>query len=58
MIETLVSIINQILLQNQQWPRKKKNGKREVQKLESAEDKRKFFGKIKSIFDNFLKVLF
>ena len=38
--------------------KEKKNGKRQVQKLESAEDKRNFFGKIKIIFDNFLKVLF
>ena len=29
----------------------------EVQKFENLKDKRIFFGKIKSIFDNFLKVL-
>ena len=32
--------------------------KREVQNFEYLEDKRSVFGKIKSIFDNFLKVLF
>ena len=31
-----------------QWPRKK-HRKREVQKFENLEDKRSFFGKIKSI---------
>ena len=33
-------------------------GKSEVQKFENVEDKRSFFGKIKSIFDNLLKVFF
>ena len=37
-----------------QWPRKK-HRKREVQKFENLEDKRSFFGKIKSISDNFYK---
>ena len=36
----------------------KKEGKSEVQNFENVEVKRSFFGKIKSIFDNFLKVLF
>ena len=37
---------------------RKKEGKNKVQKFENVEDKRSFFGKIKSIFGNFLKVLF
>ena len=32
--------------------------KGEVQKSENVEDKRSIFGKVKRIFDNFLKVLF
>ena len=36
----------------------KKEGKSEVQKFENVEDERSFFGKIKSVSDNFLKVLF
>ena len=35
-----------------------KERKREVQKFENLEDKRKSFGTIKSIFDNFSKVIF
>ena len=37
---------------------KKKEEKSEAQKFDNLEDKRIFFVKIKSIFDNFLKVLF
>lgn len=36
----------------------KKRGRRKYQKLESLEDKRRLFGKIISIFDDFLRVLF
>ena len=36
----------------------KKERKSDVQKFDNLEDKRIFFGKTKSIFDNFLKVLF
>ena len=35
-----------------------KEGKSEVQKFHSLENKIIFLGKTKSIFDNFLKVLF
>ena len=34
--------------------RKEKRGKSEVQKFDDLEDKRIFFSKTKSIFDNFL----
>ena len=37
--------------------KKGKEGKREVQKFENLEDKRIFFSTMKSIFDNFLKVI-
>ena len=58
MIETLVLSSIKFFYKTSNGQERKKDGKREVQKLESAEDKRNFFGKIKSIFDNFLKVLF
>ena len=38
--------------------KKRKKGKNETQKFENVEDKRSFFGKIKSVFDMFLKLLF
>ena len=38
--------------------KKGKKGKREEQQCENLVNKGSFFGKIKSIFDNFFKVLF
>ena len=38
--------------------KKRKKGKNEAQKFENVEDKRSIFGKIKRVFDMFLKLLF
>ena len=38
--------------------KKGKKGEDEAQIFDNLEDQRTFFGKTKSIFDNFLKVLF
>ena len=37
---------------------RKQEGESELQKFENLEDKRIFFGRTKSFFDNFLKVFF
>ena len=48
MPKTLEFFLNQLLLSNQQWSRAKKRGEEASTKFENLEDKRKFFGKIKS----------
>ena len=48
----------EFIIKNQQRSRKEKRGEKWSTKTWYLEDKRIFFGKTKSIFDNFLKVLF
>ena len=55
-LQNLSSINFSYKISNDQ--KRKKKRKSEVQKFDNLEDKRIFFGKIKSIFENFLKVLF